>query len=329
MASVKKNIALVAGGNSSEWVVSVNSAREVKKMIDPEKFNCFIVFIRKEEAYVQITEDEKIPLQRADFSFTHAGEMVQFDFAYIMIHGTPGEDGILQGYFEFTGLPYSGCGVLSSAVTFDKEATKDILRNYGITMASAVLAKKLHPPSAKDIAGVTGLPCFVKPNKGGSSFGVTKVKSIEMLDAAIELAFSEDEEVLIEEYIEGIELTCGLFKSGHEDLVFPVTEIVSKNEFFDFEAKYTTGMADEITPARVPADVSKLCQDTASRIYDILDCRGIVRIDFIYKERKLYFLEVNTVPGMSANSIVPQQIRAMGLTEREVLTKVIESALPA
>ncbi len=324
---MKKRIAILAAGDSSEWVVSVNSATQVKEIVDPDLFDSKIVFIRNNDWHVKIEHDLTAPLNRHDFSYESAGKSHTFDCALIMIHGTPGEDGKLQGYFDVLNIPYTTCGVLTSSLTFNKDFTKSILKNHGIVVARSVLVKDINTFDANKTVDYLGLPCFVKPNKGGSSFGVTKAKTADMLTAAIEHALKEDDEVLIEEYLQGTEITCGLMKTRNESFVFPITEIVSKNEFFDYEAKYTTGMADEITPARITPELEKECKTLSSRIYDLLDCRGIVRIDYIYTNQQLYCLEINTVPGMSRNSIVPQQIRAMGLSEREIFTKLLLDAM--
>ena len=320
---MKRNIAIIAGGDSSEYVVSVKSAAMVADKLDKSKFNGYIVSMKNGQWLAK----EKFPVDKNDFSFIENGDKVKTDCAFIMIHGTPGEDGKLQGYFDMIGIPYTTCGVLTSALTFNKRFTKEYLQNYGIDTARYVYLEKGHKYDESEIADKLSFPCFVKPNNAGSSFGITKVKSIEGLARAIEDALKEDTSVLIEEFLGGTELTCGVLKTKHEKYLLPITEIVSKNEFFDYEAKYTTGMADEITPARVSESLTKECQELSSRIYDILDCKGIVRIDYIYTREKFYLLEVNTVPGMSPNSIVPQQIRAAGHTETEIFTALLEDVM--
>jgi D-alanine-D-alanine ligase len=240
------------------------------------------------------------------------------------MHGPPGENGKLQAYFDLLNIPYSTSGVLPLALTFNKYACKTFLSRCGIKTAVAVLLKKNEPWVTEEIVSKTGLPCFVKPNCGGSSFGVSLINDPGDLNRAIDMALKEDSEILIEEYIKGTELTCGLVKLKDKELVFPVTEIVSKRKFFDYEAKYTTGMAEEITPARVPEEISSKCQSISSRIYDLLNCIGIVRIDFICRDRELYFLELNGIPGMTRESIVPMQIRAYGLTESAVYEMIIK-----
>ena len=266
-------------------------------------------------------------VNKDDFSFSINNQKIKFDFAFIIIHGTPGEDGKLQGYFDTLKIPYSSANTLASAMTFNKIFSKNYLKPFNIPLAKFISIKKGEIVDANQIIGITGLPCFVKPNCGGSSFGITKVKEKEKLFDAIEEAFKEDHEVIIEEFLEGTELTCGLVKTKKETYIFPPTEIVSKNEFFDYEAKYTSGMADEITPARISDELTQEIQNLSSQIYDIFQLNGLVRIDYIYAKNKLYFMEVNTVPGMSAASIVPKQIEAAGLKHRDILTLVIEDAI--
>jgi len=254
-------------------------------------------------------------------------EKVKIDFAYITIHGTPGEDGKLQGFFDMLKIPYSTGDVSSSALTFNKWICNNFLRNFGVRMAKTIKLDDGDPINTEEIIGKLGLPLFVKPNAGGSSFGVTKVKQPEELEAAIRLAWKESREALIDQYISGTEFTCGLVKTGGKNLVFPVTEVLPKNEFFDFEAKYTPGASDEITPARLPEKRFIECQYLSSRIYDWCGCSGIARIDYILHNGRFYFLEVNTTPGMTATSFIPQQIKAMGKTLTEILTLVIDEKL--
>ena len=239
----------------------------------------------------------------------------------------PGENGLLQSYFELMRIPYNTCGVLSSALTFNKYACKTFLSAFGIKSAKGVLVRKHESYNEQSIVGQLGLPCFVKPNNSGSSCGVSKVKEQKDLKMALENSFCEDQEVLIEEFLQGVEITNGVARIGDEKIVFPITEIVSKNEFFDYQAKYTSGMTQEITPARISKDLEEKCKALSSKIYDLLDCRGIVRIDYIIRDQELYLLEVNTTPGMSQASIIPQQIKAMGMSVTEVYTKIIQTGL--
>ena len=266
-------------------------------------------------------------IDKSDFSFIKNGNKIQFDFAYITIHGTPGEDGKLQGYFDLVKIPYSTCGVYSSALTFNKYFCSNYLRNFNVPMAKSVRLFKGDTINPDKLVEELGLPVFVKPNAGGSSFGVTKVKEKGQLQAALEMAMKESTDILIEEFIEGKEFTCGLVKLSDQKILFPVTEVIPQNEFFDFEAKYTAGKTDEITPARLSPEMTNKIQQLSSRIYDLCDCSGIVRVDYILKDGEFYFLEVNTTPGMTATSFVPQQIAAMGRKLGDILGLIIEDKL--
>lgn len=323
----KPNIAVIAGGDSSEYVVSVKSGANVYAAIDSRKFNPWLVLMKGNE-WVVLKNDEKLAVvDKSDFSFMLNDAKHRFDFAYITIHGTPGEDGILQGYFELLGIPYSTSNVHSSSLTFNKWFCNNYLKNFGIRMAKSIKINRHEHFDATNIVQELGLPLFVKPNAGGSSFGVTKVKQVNELREAVEKAWQEGSDALAEEYIHGHEFTCGLIKFRNKSLIFPVTEIIPKNEFFDYEAKYTPGATDEITPARLPQHLYDKCQQLGSRIYDLCQCSGIARVDFILKDDEFYFLEVNTTPGMTATSFIPQQIRAMGLSLTEVLSQIIEEKL--
>jgi len=325
---MKKNIAIIAGGDSSEIVVSLKSAAGIYSFIDGEKYNKYIVTIAKGVWQVEISETEKYPIDKNDFSFTDkSGKKINFDFAYITIHGTPGENGILQGYFELIGLPYSCCGVLPAALTFNKFACNQYLKSFGIRVAESIMLRNDQSIQTGDVINKLGLPCFVKPNVGGSSFGVTKVKSAEDIQPAIQKAFSEGDEVLIESFMAGIEITCGVYKTTAKSVVFPVTEVVPQNEFFDFDAKYN-GQVSEITPARISDDLTKRVQALTSAIYDILGAKGIVRIDYIITEGDIInLLEVNTTPGMTATSFIPQQAAAAGLEMKDIMTDIIENEI--
>lgn len=323
---MSKNIAILAGGNSSEFPVSMNSAKTLEDSLKNTDYRTFKIILKGTEWKLH-WNDREYEVDKNDFSVPLENETLYFDCVLIIIHGTPGENGVLQGYFEALNIPYSTCGVLSSSLTFNKIFSKNYIFGYGIPVSRFKIIRKNHPYDTKEILEETGLPCFVKPNRGGSSFGITKVFQENELEDAIEKAFEEDHEVLAEEYLEGTELTCGLIKTEGKEYIFPSTEIVSKNEFFDYEAKYTKGMADEITPARISEELEKEVRQLSSKIYDIFACRGIVRIDYIYTNGQLYFMEVNTIPGMSAASIVPQQIRAAGYTLQEMLIIAIEDAI--
>ncbi|MDR3652861.1 MAG: D-alanine--D-alanine ligase [Paludibacter sp.] len=324
---MKKNIAIVAGGDSSEVVVSLKSAAGLYSFMDKERYNLFIVTIVGQTWQVEWSDNEKIAIDKNDFSFTRNAEKTNFDFAYITIHGTPGENGILQGYFELIGLPYSCCGVLAAAITFNKFTCNQYLKGFGVKVSESLVLRAGQTVSDEEIALKIGFPCFVKPNVGGSSFGVTKVKSAEQLQPAIALAFAEGEEVMIEAFMAGTEITCGIYKTKINSHVLLVTEVVPKNEFFDFDAKYK-GEVEEITPARISATLTDRVQKLTSAIYDILGCKGIVRIDYIISEGDMInLLEVNTTPGMTATSFIPQQIAAAGMDIKDVMTEIIENEL--
>ena len=324
---MKKNIAIVAGGNSSEVVVSLDSVAGLYSFMDKERYNLFIVTIVGSVWQVELSDDEKITIDKNDFSFTKSGVKTLFDFAYITIHGTPGENGILQGYFELIGLPYSCCGVLAAAITFNKFTCNQYLKGFGVRVSDSLVLRAGQTVSDEEVAQKIGFPCFVKPNVGGSSFGVTKVKSIEQLQPAIEKAFAEGDEVMIEAFMSGTEITCGIYKTKTKTQVLPITEVVPKNEFFDFDAKYK-GEVEEITPARISTSLTERVQKLTSAIYDILGCKGIVRIDYIISEGDVInLLEVNTTPGMTATSFIPQQVAAAGLDIKDVMTEIIENEL--
>lgn len=323
----KPNIAIVAGGDSSEFIVSIKSGANLLKAIDTEKFTPWLVQIRNQQWEVLNNGENIADIDKADFSFTYQGEKIRFDFAYITIHGTPGEDGILQGYFELLNIPYSSCNVHASSLTFNKWFCNNFLRNFGFCVANSLISNKENPISPETIIEKLKLPVFVKPNAGGSSFGITKVKTKEELLPALEKAWQESRDALVEEFIDGKEFTCGAVRIGEEKIIFPVTEVLPKNEFFDFEAKYTPGAAEEITPARLPEDLFIECQELTSRIYDLCQCSGIVRVDYILRDNHFYFLEVNTTPGMTETSFIPQQINAMGLTLGNIITRIIEDKL--
>jgi D-alanine-D-alanine ligase len=321
-----KNVAIIAGGDSSEYVVSVESAKNIQKSLDKKYYRPWLVTVRNNQWVLGSLEEAGPAIDRNDFSVTVEGKKINFDCVFMAIHGTPGEDGKLQAYFDLMRIPYTTCGVLASAVTFNKYVCKGFLNNFGILSAKAMLVRKGYKYDTKRIATEIGLPCFVKPNSGGSSFGVTRVTLESQLKDALNLAFREDNEVIVEEFIAGTELTGGVIKTSDREIILPLTEIVSKNEFFDFNAKYKRE-ADEITPARIPDKQTGDCSRISSLIYDVLDCRGIVRIDYIYSDDKFYFLEVNTVPGMTDTSIIPQQVSAFGLDISEVFSMVIEDAI--
>lgn len=323
---MKKNIAIIVGGDSGEYEVSINSGKQLFEHLDKTQYTPVLIHL-KGAHWTASVDGTDIPVDKNDFSVIINQNKLTFDCALIGIHGTPGEDGKLQSYFEMMKLPYTTCGVLSSALTFNKYACKHYLMPHGVTTAKAMLFQKNQPVDAEEVAQTLGLPCFIKPNNGGSSCGVSKISAPEEIVPAIKKALEHDSEIIVEEFIKGTEITCGVMQTHNRSMVFPIAEIVSKNDFFDYEAKYTSGMSDEIIPARIPEEIKKECEQTSSLIYDKLFCRGIVRIDYIIHNGKLYFLEVNTVPGQSEASIIPRMIRAAGLTMTEVLTDLIEDAL--
>ena len=322
-----KNIAVVYGGNSSEYGVSVLSGKNIYQSIDTNLFNPWLVELKGTEWKVMNGGLKIADVDRNDFSFIVNGKKVVFDYAYIIIHGTPGENGILQGYFELLNIPYSSCDLHASSLTFNKYFCSNYLRNFKISIARSLRVKKGDNINPETVIKELGLPVFVKPDAGGSSFGISKVKKEEELIPSINKAFKESDQVLIEEFIEGREFTCGLVKLKNKEIIFPITEVIPKKEFFDYEAKYTKGMTDEITPARLSKDLKESCERLSSKIYDLCNCSGIVRIDYILKGGCFYFLEVNTTPGMTETSFIPQQINAMGKSLKEILTMVIMDKL--
>jgi D-alanine-D-alanine ligase len=321
-----KTIAIVAGGNSSEFEVSVKSAMEVNNVLN-SRYLTYIIMIRDLDWYWEDPKGRLYNINKNDFSLVTDNHKIRFDAVFVAIHGSPGENGLLQGYFDMMGIPYTSCNAFCSALTFNKQACKLFLKEYKIPMAEAVLIRKGEKLSQKDILKQTGLPCFVKPNNSGSSFGVTKVKLSENLLPAIETAFRESDEVLIEAFMNGREIACGVVKTKNKTVVLPLVEIISKNEFFDYEAKYTPGKSDEVTPADLSTSVTSEIQKLSSHIYDLLGCYGIVRVDFIVVENKPYFLEINTVPGMTKESLVPKEAAAAGISLEELYSMVVEDLL--
>jgi D-alanine-D-alanine ligase len=327
---MKKNIALLAGGYSGEYVISIQSADTIDKNLDREKYNVYKIFIAREGWWYETADGKKITVDKNDFTITINGEQILFDAACIAIHGTPGEDGRLQGYLDMMGIPYTTCNAIVSALTFNKSYCNKVVKAFNIvSIANSVHLIKSEPYSMGNILEQLKLPMFVKPNEQGSSLGVSKVKTVEQLLPAIEKAFKEDTQVLIEEYIEGREVTIGVYRSNGYVYTLPATEIVSKNEFFDYEAKYTPGVTSEITPAPIDEAINEQLKTKATYIYKHLNCNGVVRMDFILQKgtNKLFFLEVNTTPGQSENSIVPQQVRADGKTLMEFYGMLIEECL--
>ena len=324
---MKKNIAIVAGGDSSEMAVSLRSADGLYSFIDKERYNLYIAIVKHDEWSVTLPDGTRAPIDKNDFSFRINGEKRLFDLAYITIHGTPGEDGRLQGYFDMIGMPYSSCGMLVSALTFNKYVCNHYLQDFGVRIADSIHLFRGDTTTDEEIASRLGLPLFVKPNDGGSSFGVTKVKEVSAIRPAIEKAFAEGREVIIERFVQGTEVTCGCYKVAGKEVVFPLTEVETSHEFFDYDAKYN-GQVREITPARISAELTEKIQRETARIYDILGARGLIRVDYIIPANgHPVLLEINTTPGMTATSFIPQQVRAAGLDIKEVMTDIIEDAL--
>lgn len=327
MKNLKRTIAIVCGGDSSEHDVSLRSAQGLFSFFDKERYHVYIVDVKGQDWHVELPDGTTAKIDRNDFSFIENGKAHLFDYAYITIHGTPGENGLLQGYFDLIGLPYSTSGVLVEAMTFDKFVLNNYLRAYGVSVADSMLIRKGYEELVSDdeIEERIGMPCFVKPAADGSSFGVSKVKNKDQLAPAIRKAMMESSEIMVEALLEGTEITQGIYKTQNKTVVFPITEVVTSNEFFDYDAKYN-GQVQEITPARLSQDVTDRVSRITSSIYDILHCNGIIRVDYIVsKEGKISMLEVNTTPGMTATSFIPQQVRAAGLSMTDVLTDIVEN----
>ncbi|MBK6946658.1 MAG: D-alanine--D-alanine ligase [Haliscomenobacter sp.] len=322
MATLKRTLAVITGGNVAEREISLKSAETVAQHLDPSKYEVFILDLIG-KIFIDKQSGARVDLN--DFSLDLGDRKVTFDAVYLMLHGHPAEDGRLQGYFELLGIPYTGCDPLVSALTFDKQACKDFLKSRGIPMAPSVVVRKGMPYDQNALLKM-GLPLFVKPNKNGSSFGVSKVNQPNELPQAIEKAFAFDNEVVVEAFLKGSEYSNGVLRKDGGIVVLPITEIIPKNEFFDFKAKYENE-SKEITPALLPMELTRNCQEQTRKIYEALGCRGIARFDYILVDRVFYFLEANTIPGMSEASIVPQQAAAHGWTITELLEAVVQEAL--
>jgi len=325
---MNKNIALVTGGYSGEAVISYKSAETIQKNIDQNKWNCYLIDIHPSGWFYLSTDGEKISVDKNDFSITIKDTKILFDAVLVGLHGTPGEDGKLQGYFDCLHIPYTSCDAATSALTFNKRYTVAVAAFAGLHVAKSVHLFKDDGVTAAQIATQLQLPVFVKPNNGGSSIGMSKVSDAADLEGALEKAFKEDDQVLVEEFIKGREFTIGVFKTKGKVIALPITEIISKNDFFDFQAKYE-GASEEITPAEVEESTAEKVRLHAQKAYSVFNCKGIVRIDFIYDEASgfPYMLEINTVPGQSAASLVPQQVVAMGWTLQEFYSALIEECL--
>ena len=321
-----KNIAIVCGGHSGEFEISMASGKMAFKHIDRKKYRPFLIVIENKQWNWLAGDREKIPVNKADFTIEKDGETIRFDAVFNAIHGTPGEDGKLQGYFDLLGIPYTSCGVDISALSFNKFLCNRFIQSFGIKTAPSFSFLKGEKRDKAEILKQLGLPVFVKPSGSGSSVGVSKVNRPEEFDEAVEKAFKEDNRILIEEAINGREITCGLVKRGDEILVLPLTEIISQNDFFDYDAKYTKGKANEITPAtNLSPEVETDIKTLSSFLYRQMDCKGFVRFDYILTETELYFLELNSIPGMSDASIIPKQAESFGLTKEELFTMVVDN----
>lgn len=335
MNQIKRNIAIVCGGDSSEHDVSLRSAQGLYSFFDKERYNIYIVDVKGQDWHVDLGDGTTARIDRNDFSFKLNGKAVLFDYAYITIHGTPGENGLLQGYFDLIGLPYSTSGVLVEAMTFDKFVLNQYMRSYGVSVADSLLIRKGYEEIVSDdeVEERIGMPCFVKPAADGSSFGVSKVKNKDQLAPAIRKAMMESPEVMVEQYLPGTEISIGCYKTKERAVVLPATEVVTNNEFFDYDAKYN-GQVQEITPARLSEDTTRRVREITSHIYDILNCNGIIRIDYIIckgkgsngeEVDKIFMLEINTTPGMTPTSFIPQQVKAAGMEMKDVLTEIVEN----
>lgn len=333
------SVAVIYGSDSSEWEVSVRSGQFTASQIDGKRYDVYEIFARfgnwslvayrkAGQERVEIPDMDRPQIDKSDFSVILDGEKVKFDFAYIMQHGTPGENGLMQGYLEMLGVPHSGCNAFVASITFDKFSCKSYLKDVDyVKCADDIFLRKGESLDglAQKAVGKLGLPIFVKPTDGGSSFGVSKVKKVEDFDKAVELAFSEGNMLLAEAAIVGRELTCAVYFDGSENVALPVIEIITENEFFDYEAKYQ-GLSREVCPAQIPDDLRDRIQDVSKKIYSHLGCAGLVRVDYICSGDDLYFLEVNTIPGMTSASLVPQMVRAAGMNMTDFLTTIIENS---
>jgi len=298
----------------------------VSEHLDRQKYNVYRIIIDGKK-WVYDNGEIEVGVDKNEFTIVLDGKQIVFDCVFIALHGTPGEDGKLQGYFDLLNIPYTSCTRTTTALTFNKFFSNKIARSFGVSTADAIFLPAGDIFDLDKIIEKLGLPCFVKPNNNGSSVGITRVDHREQLSPALDLAFSADDELVVEEFIDGFELTCGVFKYLDQMYVFPLTKIISKKDFFDYEAKYTDGMAEEITPAPVSSYIEHECKRTSAFLYNELNCKGIVRFDYIVKDKTLYFLEVNTIPGMTKNSIVPKMLTEMGFTLKEMYSMVIEDAV--
>lgn len=329
---MKKNIALITGGTTKEAEISLKSASTVEKNLDNDLFDVYKIVISSKNWYALEKNNEQISVDKNDFSIKIDHKKITFDCAFIMIHGSPGEDGKLQGYLDMLDIPYTSCGTTTAALTMNKSYTKNVITHIkGLKTASSVLLFKKQKYQLEEVASNLHFPLFIKPNNGGSSIGMSKVLSIEKLDEALKKAFKEGNQVLIEEFVKGREFTVGVMEWKNKIEVLPITEIISSRDFFDYEAKYTQGLANEITPAPLSESEVAMIKKIVTQIYQHLDCKGVVRIDFILDQNhgEFYFIEINTIPGQTVASIIPQQVRAFGLSLNEFYSQLITNCLNA
>lgn len=331
MSNIKRTIAIVCGGDSSEHDVSLRSAQGIYSFFDKERYDIYIVDIKGQDWHVNLPDGSVAPIDRHDFTFKKDGKVIFFDYAYITIHGAPGENGVLQGYFDLIHLPYSTSGVLVEALTFDKFALNNYMRSFGVRVADSILVHRGEEDKLTEevLKKTVEFPCFVKPSADGSSFGVSKVKEFDQLAPAMRKAFMESDTIMIEGFLDGVEISQGCYKTKEKEVVLPATEVVTDNEFFDYDAKYN-GQVKEITPARLSPETSERVAKLTSAIYDILHANGIIRIDYIISKSPegqdvVNMLEINTTPGMTATSFIPQQVRAAGLEMKDVLSEIVEN----
>ncbi len=323
---MKKNIAIIMGGYSSEYKISLKSGNVVFDALDKNKYNAYRIHIFKDKWVFVNNLDEEFDVDKNDFSVLVNETKIEFDCVFNAIHGSPGEDGFMQGYFELLGMPQTSCAMYQAALTFNKRDLLATLKPYGIKTAESYPLNLGDSVDEDAIIAKVGLPCFVKANKAGSSFGISKVYKKEALQAAIDTSFKEDNEIIIEQFLDGVEVSVGVISYKGETLVLPITEIVSENDFFDYQAKYE-GKSQEITPARISEDYATKVTSEAKRIYEILKMKGFSRSEFIFKNDQPYLLEVNTVPGLTKESILPQQAAKAGISLKDLFGNAIEEAL--
>jgi D-alanine-D-alanine ligase len=326
---MKKTIALLTGGTTGEWVVSVKSAATIAQNIDTTKYDVYKIMLTENGWFYEPADSVKIEIDKNDFSLTVKGKKIVFDGVFIVIHGSPGEDGKLQGYFDMLGIPYTTCNALTSSITMNKGYTKAVVTGIKNLNVAKSLQLFKDDYKAEEVKTQLKLPYFVKPNNGGSSIGMSKVKTVDDLESALEKAFKEDTQVLVEEFVEGREFSIGVFKTKGKIVVLPTTEVKTKNEFFDFDAKYTPGVTEEITPGDMSEEEKARVEQVVADVYQKLNCRGIVRIDYFLEHGtgNFYFIEINTIPGQTATSFIPQQVAAMGMKLQDFYTQVLEETI--